>query len=362
MKIVRILLICLLIASSGVTVFAQEIPGELSDALPPEAEQILDNLGQSVYDHNSLTRGMEQMGRLICEGFLSLFRENVSGAVLLLGVVLLCAMVDDLHHAVDSDGRNYVVMAGALVITLMAAGRIRSLMEVGAETIEQLGVFSKALLPTLSAAVAAGGGIASAGVRQVLTVLFTDVLISAIRGLLLPMVYCYVAVAVANAVLPEHDLKRLQKGIGKLATGILTGLLVVFTALLTLSGAAGNATDATALRLTKSAISTAVPVVGSIIADATDSVLASAGVLKSAIGVFGMLGVLAICLTPFLHLGVQYLLYKLTAFLASTVGSEPLVDLIDSLGSAFGLLLGMTGACALLLLISVASSVSVVIT
>ena len=41
---------------------------------------------------------------------------------------------------------------------------------------------------------------------------------------------------------------------------------------------------------------------------------------------------------------------------------EPLADLIGALGSAFGLMLGMTGSCALALLISIISSVSVVST
>ncbi len=42
--------------------------------------------------------------------------------------------------------------------------------------------------------------------------------------------------------------------------------------------------------------------------------LAGAGLLKGAIGVFGLLGVLVLCAYPFLQLGIQYLLYKLTAF------------------------------------------------
>ena len=74
-----------------------------------------------------------------------------------------------------------------------------------------------------------------------------------------------------------------------------------------------------------------------------------------------MLAVLGTCLTPFLRMAVQYLLYKLTAFLAGTAGNGTLVELINALGSAFGLVLGMVGSCALLLLISITSSVSVVI-
>ena len=100
---------------------------------------------------------------------------------------------------------------------------------------------------------------------------------------------------------------------------------------------------------------------GSIISEATGTVLAGAGMLKGAIGIFGMLAVLSICLTPFLQMAVQYLLYKLAAFLAGTITEGPLAGLIDALGTAFGLMLGMTGSCALLLLISITSSVSAVL-
>ena len=100
--------------------------------------------------------------------------------------------------------------------------------------------------------------------------------------------------------------------------------------------------------------------VGGIIADASETVLAGAGMLKNTIGVFGMLAILAACAYPFLQLGVQYLLYKLTAYLASVVGAPGLCKLIDGLGGAFGLILGMTGGCALLLLISVLASVGAV--
>ena len=121
-----------------------------------------------------------------------------------------------------------------------------------------------------------------------------------------------------------------------------------------------GSTDAAAVRIAKTAISGAVPVVGGIIAEASETVLAGAGLLKNTIGVFGMLAILAACAYPFLQLGVQYLLYKLTAFLAAVVGAPSLCRLINGLGGAFGLVLGMTGACALLLLISVLSSVAVV--
>ena len=107
----------------------------------------------------------------------------------------------------------------------------------------------------------------------------------------------------------------------------------------------------------KFAVSGIVPVVGSILSDAAETVLAGAGLFeKNSVGVFGMLAVLSMCVIPFLQLGVHYLAYKLTAALSRHGGGGRVAGLIDNIGGAFGLVLGMTGACALLLLVSMISA------
>lgn len=357
----RWIIIALLLAMLTVRADAFPVSEEIMDTLPNEAEDLLDELDTENFDHKTLTQGLSLLWNAVCDFFLSTVKDSVGGVVLILGVVLLCGMADDCFQAAGNEtSPNYVPMAGALAITLIAAGNMRSLIGLGVDTVEQLDIFAKALLPTLAAAVAASGGMISAGVKQVSTVFFTNLLITLIHNVLLPMVYCYIAVAAMDAMLPHARLKKMAEGLRKAVAWILTGSLALFTGYLTISGGITGSADALSAQLTRSAISTAVPVVGGIISDATGTVLAGAGVLKNSIGIFGMLAVLAICLVPFLRLAVQYLLYKLTAFFSGTVGSESLVNLIDALGSAFGLVLGMVGTGALLLLISIASSVSVV--
>ncbi|MEI3305825.1 MAG: hypothetical protein V8R40_07230 [Dysosmobacter sp.] len=69
------------------------------------------------------------------------------------------------------------------------------------------------------------------------------------------------------------------------------------------SGSADGAT----VKVAKAAISGVVPVVGGILSEVSETVMAGAGMLKNTIGIFGMLAVLAACAYPFLQLGVQYL-------------------------------------------------------
>ena len=338
------------------------LPETVDNALSPDARELLEQLEEDAADSSTLSEGLARLWDKACDLLAANFRSSLRVMVVLLGAVLLYGVAEGSFQAAEHPLIvNFVPLSFVLVITMTAAGDVQTMMGAGTETMEQLDVLGKALLPTLAAAVAASGGIVSAGARQVATVFFADLLLSLIRNVLLPLVYFYVAAASANAMLPGDPLKRVAAGIKKVVTWALTGSLVLFTGYLTMTGAASTSADALALQMTRTVISTAVPVVGGIISQASSSVLSGAGLLKNSVGILGMLAVLATCLTPFLRMAVQYLLYKLTAFLAGTAGNGTLVELINALGSAFGLVLGMVGSCALLLLISITSSVSVVI-
>ena len=189
---------------------------------------------------------------------------------------------------------------------------------------------------------------------------FADLLMNLINGLLMPMVYLYIGAMTAGACMSESRLWTIAEGVKKAITWILTSSLLLFTVYLSVVRVISGAVDGTTVKVAKTAISGVVPVVGGIIAEASETVLLGAGMLRNTIGIFGMLAILAACAYPFLQLGIQYLLYKLTAFLAGTLGTPGLCKLVDGLGGAFGLVLGMTGGCALLLLISVYSSVAAV--
>ena len=233
-----------------------------------------------------------------------------------------------------------------------------ALIGMGRETLERMTDFGQILLPTMAAATALGGSPGSAAARQFAAMLFSDLLLTAINGLLLPLTYGYIAACAACAAVGNEGLKRLAGVLKWVVTTVLTILLLTYVGYLTVSGVVAGTADAVAVKAARFTVSSMVPVVGGILSDAAETVLAGAGVLKNAVGVFGMLTILSICLVPFLRLGVHYLAYKLTGALAATVADGRVAGLIDQIGSAFGLVLGMTGASALLLLVSMVSAVS----
>lgn len=288
-------------------------------------------------------------------------RKAVRSGVLLLAVVILCALAQGTWEAAGGGtGLQAVPMAAALAITAISVSDVHSLLGLGQQALGNMDAFSKVLLPTMAAATAAGGSPGGAAARQLATMLFSNVLMSIISGLLLPLIYGYIAACAAHAAVGNEGLKRLAGVLKWIVTSVLTVLLLVYVGYLTVSGVVAGTADAVAVKAAKFTVSSMVPVVGSILSDAAETVLAGAGILKNAVGVFGMLVVISMCLVPFLQLGIHYLAYKLTAALASTVADGRVAGLIDGIGGAFGLILGMTGASALLLLVSMVSAVSMV--
>ena len=339
--------IFLLLALAALTAEAQaaeiKLPRELTDAAPGDA-LILEG---DFSGPGGLAAGLEAIAVRMGNQIESIVRQRLRGAASVLLVVAACGAVDGFAQGVSEKAAAYLPIAGALAITLLTAGSLDDLIGLGTETIGDLHTFSKTLLPTLAAATAASGAVTTATFQQVTTVFLSDLLISLIDGLLMPLVYLYIGALAAGACLPENRLGAIADGLKKIVTWVLTTSLLLFTVYLSVVRVVAGAADGTTVKVAKAAISGVVPVVG--------------GILKNTVGVFGMLAILAACAYPFLQLGVQYLLYKLAAFLAAAIGSPGLCKLIDGLGGAFGLVLGMTGSCALLLLISVLSSVAAVV-
>lgn len=336
---------------------AAELPEELTRAAPEAAEEFLEDADLSA---GGITGALADLAERLGDQVGEVVRQRLRGAAAILLVVVLCGAAEGFFQGSGMKSPVFLPMAGALSVTLLAAGSLDTLMGLGASTIDDLSAFSQALLPTLAAATAAGGAITTATAQQVATVFFVDLLVKLIDQVLLPMVYLYIGVVTAAACLPENRLGALAEGVKKVVTWLLTGAVLLFTLYLSVVRVITGSADAVTVKVAKAAISSVVPVVGSIISDASETVLAGAGMLKNTIGVFGTLAILAACAYPFLQLGIQYLLYKLTAFLAGAVGAPGLCKLIDGLGGAFGLILGMTGSCALLLLVSVLASVGAV--
>ncbi|MBS6366757.1 MAG: stage III sporulation protein AE [Clostridiales bacterium] len=327
----------------------------LQQALPSDVLDTLDGLSPT--EEQDLVSGVADILASATQDAGGFLRAALRTAAVVMAAVMLCGLLSRIDTGISANG---VAIAGVLAITAACAGSLGTMLSVGQQTLDRIQTFSTALLPTMAAATVAVGAVNASAAIYAGTVMFSNFLILLTNTLLMPLVYAYVAACAADAAIGNDSLKQMA---GLIRWAIVNGLkilLLVFTGFLTITGVISGTADAATVKAAKLTLSGMVPVVGSIIGDASETVLVSAGILRSTVGVFGMLAVLGICAAPFLQIGLHYLTLKVTAAVSGIIGDKRLSGLVEALGSAMSFILAMTGACALILLISCVCSMKAV--
>ena len=322
----------------------------LKDSLPGEAGDILGDL--SVMDSLDINRGLSRLMSGVADRLGSILRSGIRDAVLIVLTAIFCAVITTTF---GDRGADYVVLAGVLAIAAISVTSVNSFIGLGRTTLGELESFSRMLLPTLTGAAATSGALTSAAAKYAATALFINIIITISNNLIMPLIFAYIAVSVAEAATGSAALSGVGDLIKWTARTILIILVIAFVAYISLTAVITGTSDAVAVRAAKVAISTVLPVVGSIIADASETVLVGASVLRNAIGIFGLLSVLAICLIPFFRLGISYLLFKAAGGISNAITDKRIGGLVNAIGSALGLTLAMVGAAAMMLYISIIS-------
>ena len=283
---------------------------------------------------------------------------SLNFAAELLGIVLLCAF--SCAVCTEEKIRSLVEICAVCAAAGILLGGMRGLISQTVEAVYRLSEYSKVSLPVVYSAAAASGGASTAALGYAGACLALDVLMNATQRLVIPLVYATLCLTLANVVFPHPLLgaiEKLSKWAGKT---VLTILMLAFTAYLGMSTLISRNADAAAVKVTRSVISGALPVVGGLLADASKAVLSAASVMLSCTGVFGLIAVCAICAGPIAVLSVKSFLLRTVSATAEAVQASRLEKLLAGVNGAMGMLMGILGACAVMLFLSFAAAMRVI--
>lgn len=328
------LLLSLAVPSAAAEMTAPEVPQAGIRNMPQESASFGNGLTELI--HN----GMD------------LLYPEMEAAVQISFKLLVSVMLLSLLSIMAESLKQTTAMAGTVVMASVMFQHARGMISYAADMVLEICEYGKLLCPVLTTALAAQGGITASAALYGGTTVFITLLSMLVSRLIVPMVNLYLVFSVVHCALGEETAKKCSDAVKTMLNWLLKTLLIVFTTYMSITGVVSGTTDAAALKAAKVAFSTAVPVVGSILSDASEAVLISVETMKNAAGVYGILAVLAVFLGPFIKIGVQYLLLKVTTFLCGLFAEKNFCALMEDFSSAMGLLLAMVAAGCVLILVS----------
>jgi stage III sporulation protein AE len=297
---------------------------------------------------DSLGKGLEE---LLQKG-ICLLQPELKEAMGICSGILVSAVLFSIVSVLSDKVKGTVSIAGAAVIATGLFRNTNALIGYACDAVWEICEYGKLLCPVMTTALAAQGGITASAALYSGTIAYITLQSILVSRVFLPMIRMFLVFSTAHCALGDETLKRIADAIKGVQGWMIKTMLIMFTTYLSLTGVVSGTTDAAALKAAKVTISSAVPVVGGILSDASESILVSMSLMKNAAGIYGIFAVLAIFLVPFLKIGVHYIVLKGTFVMCSVFSSRGMGTLLGDFSTAMGLLLAMTGSACLIQLIS----------
>ena len=334
LMIIVALFLVLAVPVSAMDFTAPSAPEQAEKYLPNETENFGDGL------------------RFVIKSALTTVQPSITQALEICVSLVAAALLISLISEISGNVKMITELAGTATVSVLLFRPTNSLIGLGIDMIQQISQYGKLLLPVMTGAMAAQGAVTKSGAIYAATAFFDALLSNTISVLLVPLLYILLSVSIICNLFQQPLLKDIRKFLKWLLTWSLKTILYVFTGYISITGVVGGTTDATMLKATKLTISGMIPVVGNIVSDASEAVLVSAGLMKTAAGIYGLLVMIALWIGPFLQIGIQYLMLKATAGICEVFGTKSIAELMKDFSSAMGLVLAMNGTMCLIFVIS----------
>lgn len=327
-------------------IFMLTIPVNATEITAPSAPGSVEDLLQ--YETSSFSDGLWHMLRAVLEKIMPNIIQCSRICISLVAISVIIAIFSGFHEK----KQLLVQIAGTVLVAGLLFAPTQTLIQDAADMLMQLSEYEKLLLPAMAAALAAQGGIQTSSTLYMATAFLNAFLSKVISNILLPFVYLDLILSCIHSATGEDVLKKLRDMLRKIVNRALRLALYAFTGYLSITGVINGNADQMAVKATKLTVSNAVPVVGNILSDASETILISAAMVKSTVGISGLLVLLAIAIGPFLNIGIQYLIIKITAGVCETFSGGQVARFVEDFADAMQLLLAMIGAVTFMMMIS----------
>ncbi|MBD5530157.1 MAG: hypothetical protein HDR02_17405 [Lachnospiraceae bacterium] len=239
-----------------------------------------------------------------------------------------------------------------LLLTAVLLASFGQTVQVATDTMENILVFIRLLVPTYLMAVGVASGTTTAGASHQLVLLLIYGVERVLVGGLLPFIYSYVLLAVVNGIWIEEKLSLLMELLEKAIKAALKTIIGVVTGISVFQAVITPVID-TAKSSTLQKVVSAIPGIGGAADSVVSLVIGSAVVIKNSIGVVLLILLVSMCLAPLLQILLTACCLKLAAAVMGIVSDKRITACTNKVGEGSMMLLRITGTALLLFLISI---------
>ncbi|MFZ5626458.1 MAG: stage III sporulation protein AE [Bacillota bacterium] len=312
----------------------------------------------------SLKRGEWSLGvGQVLSGLLSFFSRQLLANLKLLGQLLVLGVLLGLTRTVaDSLENKGVAETAAAIIYLVVFTIVLKTFAVTAEVaidgVKEMTRFIQILAPVLLTLAVLTGSFLGSSFFSTMLVGAATLTSTLMEFVVIPLIGLAALLGLVNEVTGKVQVSKLA---GLLRTGAVFAiglLMTVVLGIISVQGVGSGVADGVALRTAKFATDALVPVVGGMLSDAVETVVSGAVLMKSAVGLTGLVIIALLAVLPALKILAVTFTLKLAAALLQPLSAGKLADALEQVDKSLTLMFGAVAITGLMFFLMISGLIA----
>ncbi len=245
-------------------------------------------------------------------------------------LTLLAVIIIKVQQAFNSTVSEIVFNIVFLTIMVFTVQSLKIGLETASQAVSQMISFMLVLWPVLLTLMVSLGHVVSSTLFDPILLGGCQLVSQVVNFTVLPLFFTAGILQIVDYLSLEISISKLSKLVRNVGAFILGICFTVFSGFTIMRGTAGSVADGIALRTGKFLAKGFLPVIGSMLSDAFDTVLGCSLIVKNAVGIFGLIVLFFICTLPALKLIAMIFMYKIAGAFLQPIDNDRISPLLYS--------------------------------
>lgn len=299
--------------------------------LDADTYKMLDELGVLDFSYESITGlSFNDIVGLLKSLFQKKAELPIKSSVTVLVFILLSAFLQSLKVESDDSVNMIYSTATALLVATVVLVKLTSTVSLASMAISVASNFVYAFIPVFCSIVVASGGITTGFSTNTTLLILAQGLSFISSNIFMPIVNCYLALGVTSSLRYELNLDKLLSSVKKIITTCISFVSGVFVSVLSVKTAVAGRADMLGLRSIRFAINSVVPVIGSSISEGLLSIQAYSSLIKSSVGIVGVVAVVLVFLPSIIEVVLWRISLTLCVIVSDIFGDKSVSAVLNA--------------------------------
>ena len=341
------------------TIPYREQLGELRDSLSDEVREKLDSIGLgdiASADDISLDGFFAQLTDELKESVAA----PLSSCALTLFVIILSSLLEGYTFSLRyTETREVMSVVSSLLIAGVVVSPLTSLINSAAQVISAASTLMLGYFPITVGMMFFSGRVIKAG-SYYSTVMIASQLISQLSArFIVPMLSAYTGLAVSSGMSARIRLRGLCDMLYSFIKWSLSFIMAIYTAALSMQTLIASSADSLSARAVRFTLSSFIPLVGSSISEAYNTVRAGVDALRSGAGVFAIAAVIIAFLPVIVRAVLWRFALSFARYSSQALGTDTCGEILSSMSDVLGAVIAVSVTIMAVFIISTAAVMNV---